>query len=41
MHPRMQGYSKMIYWRYIRDIVSFSVKSRLMPGHGRARIKAT
>lgn len=29
MHPRVQGYSKMIYWRYIRDIVRFSVKSRL------------
>jgi dolichol-phosphate mannosyltransferase len=29
MHPRMQGYSKMIYWRYIRDIVGFSLKSRL------------
>lgn len=29
MHPRAQGYSKMIYWRYIRDIVRFSVKSRL------------
>ncbi len=29
MHPRMLGYSKMIYWRYIRDILQFSVKSRL------------
>lgn len=29
MHPRVRGYSKMIYWRYIRDILSFSVKSRL------------
>lgn len=29
MHPRMLGYSKMIYWRYIRDILRFSVKSRL------------
>lgn len=29
MHPRMLGYSKMIYWRYIRDIVRFSVRSRL------------
>lgn len=30
MHPRVLGYSKMIYWRYIRDILSFSVKSRLV-----------
>jgi hypothetical protein len=29
MHPRMLGYSKMIYWRYIRDILQFSVRSRL------------
>ena len=29
MHPRVQGYSKMIYWRYMRDIVGFSLKSRL------------
>ncbi len=29
MHPRMLGYSKMIYWRYIRDIVRFSIRSRL------------
>lgn len=29
MHPRMLGYSKMIYWRYIRDIMRFSIKSRL------------
>ncbi len=29
MHPRVQGYSKMIYWRYIRDIVGFSLKARL------------
>lgn len=29
MHPRVRGYSKMIYWRYMRDILSFSLKSRL------------
>lgn len=29
MHPRVLGYSKMIYWRYVRDILSFSLKSRL------------
>jgi dolichol-phosphate mannosyltransferase len=29
MHPRTQGYSKMIYWRYIRDILIFSTRSRL------------
>ena len=29
MHPRVQGYSKMSYWRYIRDIVGFSLKSRI------------
>lgn len=29
MHPRVLGYSKMIYWRYIRDILLFSVRSRL------------
>jgi dolichol-phosphate mannosyltransferase len=29
MHPRMRGYSKMVYWRYIRDILLFSVKSRV------------
>ncbi len=29
MHPRTQGYSKMIYWRYIRDILLFSARSRL------------
>ncbi|MEZ4768803.1 MAG: hypothetical protein R2844_10320 [Caldilineales bacterium] len=28
MHPAC-GYSKMIYWRYMRDILSFSLKSRL------------
>jgi dolichol-phosphate mannosyltransferase len=29
MHPRVLGYSKMIYWRYVRDIVGFAIKSRL------------
>lgn len=29
MHPRVLGYSKMIYWRYVRDILSFSLRSRL------------
>lgn len=29
MHPRMLGYSKMIYWRYIRDIIWFSLRARL------------
>lgn len=29
MHPRTRGYSKMIYWRYIRDILLFSARSRL------------
>jgi dolichol-phosphate mannosyltransferase len=29
MHPRTQGYSKMNYWRYIRDILLFSARSRL------------
>ena len=29
MHPRVRGYSKMIYWRYMRDILSFSLRSRL------------
>lgn len=28
MHPRVLGYSKMIYWRYMRDILSFSLKYR-------------
>ncbi len=28
MHPRTQGYSKMNYWRYIRDILLFSIRSR-------------
>jgi dolichol-phosphate mannosyltransferase len=29
MHPRVKGYSKMIYWRYIRDVLWFSFKDRL------------
>lgn len=29
MHPRMLGYSKMVYWRYIRDILLFALKDRL------------
>lgn len=29
MHPRTLGYSKMIYWRYIRDILLFSLRARL------------
>ncbi len=29
MHPRVKGYSKMIYWRYIRDVLWFSLKDRL------------
>jgi dolichol-phosphate mannosyltransferase len=28
-HPRNDGYSKMIYWRYILDIIWFSIKTRL------------
>jgi dolichol-phosphate mannosyltransferase len=28
-HPRNDGYSKMIYWRYILDIIWFSTKTRL------------
>ena len=28
MHPRTQGYSKMVYWKYIRDILLFSLRSR-------------
>jgi len=28
-HPRSRGYSKMIYWRYILDIVRFAIESRL------------
>jgi dolichol-phosphate mannosyltransferase len=29
MHPRVVGYSKMVYWDYIRDILSFSIKTRV------------
>jgi len=29
MHPRTRGHSKMVYWKYIRDILWFSIKSRL------------
>jgi dolichol-phosphate mannosyltransferase len=29
MHPRVKGYSKMIYWRYIRDVLWFAFKDRL------------
>jgi dolichol-phosphate mannosyltransferase len=29
MHPRVRGYSKMIYWRYIRDVLWFSFRDRL------------
>ncbi len=29
MHPRTHGYSKMVYWKYIRDILLFSIRSRL------------
>ncbi|MBN1427052.1 MAG: glycosyltransferase [Anaerolineae bacterium] len=29
MHPRVRGQSKMVYWKYIRDIIWFSIKSRL------------
>ncbi|HML21949.1 MAG TPA: glycosyltransferase [Aggregatilinea sp.] len=29
MHPRVRGYSKMDFSRYIRDIFVFSIKSRL------------
>jgi dolichol-phosphate mannosyltransferase len=29
MHPRTQGSSKMVYWKYIRDILLFSLRSRL------------
>ena len=28
MHPRVRGYSKMVYWEYIRDILRFSLRSR-------------
>ncbi|MGB7339465.1 MAG: glycosyltransferase [Phototrophicaceae bacterium] len=29
MHPRVNGYSKMVYWRYVRDVLTFAVKDRL------------
>ncbi len=29
MHPRIHGYSKMVYWRYIVDILWFAFKDRL------------
>lgn len=29
MHPRVEGYSKMIYMRYIRDVLWFAIKDRL------------
>ncbi|MEO1166501.1 MAG: glycosyltransferase [Chloroflexota bacterium] len=29
MHPRVHGYSKMVYWRYIQDVLWFSLKNRL------------
>ena len=29
MHPRVRGYSKMVYWKYVRDILFFSIRSRL------------
>ncbi|MBN1641060.1 MAG: glycosyltransferase [Anaerolineae bacterium] len=32
MHPRTRGYSKMVYWKYIRDILRFSLRSRLGRG---------
>lgn len=28
MHSRVRGYSKMVYWKYILDIMWFSIKSR-------------
>ncbi len=28
MHPRVKGYSKMIYWRYIRDVLWFAFRDR-------------
>lgn len=28
MHSRVRGYSKMVYWKYIRDIMWFSIRSR-------------
>lgn len=29
MHPRVKGYSKMVYWRYVRDVLWFAFKDRL------------
>ncbi len=29
MHARAKGYSKMVYWKYIRDITVFCIKSGL------------
>ena len=29
MHTRTRGYSKMNYWKYIRDVMLFSMKTRL------------
>lgn len=29
MHPRTRGYSKMVYWKYVRDILWFATRSRL------------
>jgi dolichol-phosphate mannosyltransferase len=29
MHARTRGYSKMVYWKYIRDILRFALRSRL------------
>jgi dolichol-phosphate mannosyltransferase len=36
MHPRTRGYSKMSYGRYVRDIILFSIRSRLGIGKDRA-----
>jgi dolichol-phosphate mannosyltransferase len=32
MHPRTHGYSKMVYWKYIRDILRFALRSRFGRG---------
>ena len=32
MHPRTRGNSKMSYWKYVRDILRFSLRSRLGRG---------
>lgn len=29
MHPRVMGYSKMVYWRYIRDVLWFAFRDRM------------